>query len=310
MSIELTIEFDGLCVFVPTRNRDKMTVILVNGMEEFGSHGGASHSHVPPHFPHIGFADGSLRHPLPPDLEFTRGLEGRRGIRLLHWADIEVVREGATGRLTIANGRTPGSAEPLFNGDERDFSWLVEMGQIDDELKEIDPLCLAPDPPRNRVIARAHLNFGEIAVDGLAGSAPKVPFIWEFKTTDGKEVSRCCQALAAKVVWKATINASEVTLLLWPFSGASSTKLVFAPVSGNKLSLEIKNLPLEPILGLVRPGSAADQAIYHFPVLTKVVKGHPSKEWIPSLVAQADVQRGGAVRGGTTLCIGGSASGG
>jgi len=306
MSIELTVSFDGLCVFVPTKNRDKMTVLLVNATEECGSHG-HQHSHVPAHFPHIGFEEGSLSTPLPADLEFTRSK--RRGVRLLRWDDIEIDRAGAQGRLTIVGGRRPGSSEPLFNGDERDFSWLVDMGQIDDELKEVDPLCLAPDPPRNRVIARAHLNFGKIFVDGFAELAAGIPIIWEFRTVDGKEVSPCCQALAAMVVWRATIDASVVTLRLWPFSGKDPTELTFVPVTGNEVNLEIQNLPLETIVGLLRSDFAADQALYHFPLLSKVAKGRPTKQWIPAIVPQVEPGRGGGVRGGTTLCIGGSTGG-
>jgi hypothetical protein len=309
MSIDLTVAFDGLCVFVPTtRNRDKMTVLLVNALEECGSHGD-HHTHVPAHFPHIGFAEGSLCRPLPPDLQFTRGNDGRRGVRLLRWVDIEIDRAGARGRLSIAGGRRPGSAEPLFNGDERDFSWLAELGQIDDEWKTVDPLCLAPDPPRNRVIARAYLNFGEIFVDGFAEIAPGLPFIWEFRTIDGMEVSPLCQALAAKVVWRATIDAPEVIIRLWPFSGADPTELAFVPVIGNSVSLEIQNLPLESVVGVLRAEYAVDQGFQHFPVLSKVLKGQYLKQWVPSAVPQADADRGGAVRGGTTLCIGGSSGG-
>lgn len=307
---DLFIEFDGVCAFVPSRNRDKMKVILVNALDGGGEHVGGHHMHAPPHFAVIGFSPENLQPPSQPQIITDRGNRGVEGIRLLEWQDIEVIRGAAPKGLKIAGGRRPGSNEPRFDGDQMDFSWLVEMGKIDPDLSEIDPLCLAPDPPRNKVLARMSLSHGEIFANEIAGPKPNVPFIWEFKTHDGKEVSACCQALANQIVWRMKVHEPDVTLRLWSFSGNPvASELRFAPVNNRPVKIQIKNLPLDDILGLRKVGYPEDSGRFHFPLLARVVKGQAKKAWIPEIVAQR-TDPAGPVRGGTTACIGGSLAGG
>lgn len=305
----LIVEFDGLCAFVPSRDRYKMKVLFINALD--GGHNHADHEMpMPPHFTFIGFPVGSLLPPSSAQVVVNRGINGTEGIRFLEWQDIEFI----TGvprprRLSIAGGRIPGSAEPRFlDKDENDFSWLVDLGQIDPELGEVDPLCLAPDPPRNKVLARLSLNHGEIFTHQLAGSRTTEPFIWEFRTSDGKEVSPCCQALAQAVRWKVRVSAPYVTVRLWPFSGSPSADLRFAPTVGSELILSLRNIPADAMLGLDRIGYPTDLARYHFPLLSKVAKRQSVRSWVPWIVAQR-TSPGGGVRAGSTLCIGGSFSG-
>lgn len=309
MAFRLFIEFDGLCAFVPGQYRDRMNVILVNGAASSPVYGHQQgHMHAPAHYPFVRFKRRDLVWPANLGPRFIR--RGAAVIRFVDWEEIRVVSGTPPTRpLVIAGGRRPGSAEPLFkNGDQHDFSWLVEMKRIDSAL-EIDPICLDLDPPRNRVLGRVFLDSGEIRTASLAVRSPGQPFLWEFRDMNHGSVSPICQALASKIVYEISVPDSYVTLRFSRFRGDAPSELRFAPNGSDSVSIMIANLPLEAILGLQGGGYMIDDMRQHFSLLYRVAKGRPEHLYLPYVVPHPGLSNQELPRAGTTLCIGGSYSG-
>lgn len=334
MPFRFTLLFDGVCAFVPATDRRSMTILLVNALD--GAHANFSHSgysqapgychtpnygcghapgqgHVPacrqcipPHYPYISFDMRRLWKPRPDVVVETTG--GPLGIRFFDWDHMTIQDVEPTG-LYIANGRRPGSAEPLNAAETEDFSWLVEVQKVDPEIGEIDPRCLAPDPPRNRVIGRVFLDQGRILTNRVAQVDSRT-LLWEFVTADGAVTSPVCQALAQTIAWRTQVNGEYVRLRFSPFNGARYTDYYFYPdPETEELEIGVSNLPLDRTLRL--DGTSYDP-INHFSLLYRVANVGAVRPYVPSVVPRPGVSRPTVtgVAAGSTICIGGSFSGG
>jgi hypothetical protein len=316
--MKLFVNFDGLLGFVPAPSRDGMTVILVNALDAAsGSAYGHNGYHIcmPPHYPYLsipednfysGRTDFLIRDP--------EDLTKSRFIRFFDCEDLCVARKNKPcSGLVIAEGRRPGSAEPQFGkGEENDFSWLVELQRVDPDLGEIDPGCLLPDPPRNRVIGRVRLDAGRISTDEIAGPASDKAFIWQFKTMDGASVSPLCQALASRIVWETEFEDCNVTLRLTRFGfggveGAASEICLVPRPNEDWIEVGVGNLPLQDLLE-IRGGYSRETSFYHFPLLARLAKKQSCRVYVPSIVQEPNLDSG-LVRAGTTICIGGTFTG-
>jgi hypothetical protein len=340
---KLLLEIDGLCAFVPAENRRSMTLVFVNGaggasmqgvgynghakgadgcsMQGTSDHGyihggpmhGAAHGHAPSHYAFIKFQQRTLCNLQDHHRQIRLGRS--TFVRFFDWEDLRIIRRTLPPEpyLRIANGRRPGSAEPANRREARDFSWLAEIDKIHPAAGRINPACLAPDPPRNLVIGRVFFDDGEIRTETIARDAHGLPILWEFRTIDDCQTSHLCQVLVSKIIYELEIWDESVTLRFSRYNRACPVDFEFKPdpESGlNEVKIVLANRPLEEIVGLDGYTGTYMDPLAHFGLLYRLAEKQPATVFIPYAVSHPGFFDGGLVRGGNTLCLGGTYSGG
>lgn len=301
MIFTLRIEIDGLCAFVPNKERNRMKVLLVNGLTAAPMDG---YDRVPYHYPALRIKNVNLDpdHSTSPDLT----LQNYSRLYFIAWEDIDICphHDWTSAYLHIQNGRRPGSAEPTGGKEEKDFSWVVEAAQLTPDA-ETEPSLLLPSPPRNLLIGRLALDHGTIESAGVAkttGSGRNQ--IFEFSRSKTMQPLPFAQAMATGVVYLLPIEGDYVDLKLIRFGDrhvqGRTRRLRLKPGGSGTVTVKLRNIPLETQVGLPPfSGSALD----HFMMLYRTLKRIPDDPPMPRPLYEPWVAAGPAT-GATTICTG------
>jgi hypothetical protein len=325
MSFKLIIEFDGLCVFVPTASCDQMSVLLINalgnampgmpyptpGMPGMPGPmpGMPGPMYMAPHYPFLSF-DLAQQWKL---ADYDLASQGGRAASFFRWEDLEILPGGNPPvgiGLQIETGRRPGTAEPTGPGEDHDFSWVPALDQIVPGGSKIDPAVLDENPPRNLVMGRVGLTSGKIGT-GLLVRSGRRNVIFEFRGQKSGYSTDYCQALASRVRYSLQIHDPFVELKFTHFGdrilGAQAYRSIkLAPKVRPNVEVYIRNLTLEEVLGLP-PRATGGVQQDHFTRLYSVLEDPPDDLPIPQPLSAPDLQ-GGPAHGSDTLCLGGSAT--
>jgi hypothetical protein len=316
MSFNINFTFDGLCVFVPSKKRKRMRVILVNATSPYheSSHHGAGIS-MPSHYPFISYSTRNRIKDIGEPAQVL--INGGREVRFFDWEDL-ILTHGYTGspliygaytgapNLNIVGGRVPGTSEPATGSGSqaRDFSWVAELERINPGAGRVKRSCLAPDPPRDLVIGRMDLREGEIFTQGLVEEATGINAIFEFADPDAAG-DLYSQALAAEINWTIKIDEAYVILRFQRFGVADIfSETWLEPVGHEDVNVRVGNLPLEEVLGMNVRLRALTDSLAHFEQLYRVARKPPAVAPIPEPIGHSALKSGGGVRGGTTMCLG------
>lgn len=323
MPFSVRIEFHGLCAFVPRNPPGQAQLILPNAREP---RAGSDGTLIRAHYPYVQFDpddiyDGGKR----PERwlrveERDEGLrfpDSAQGFWFLDWEDLKILpdpdqlpRDGRPrpelAELQVRRDEVLGdraSPDPMVDNQRRDFSWVPPMEQIAPGCGKIDPLCLGSEPPRERVVARVFLDRGELVSGSLSEEGSQL-FLWEFRTP-GDTRSRLTRAVATSVALELEGVKKFVRFEAKRFGSGKTQALDLAPLSGEFLTLSIRNQEVEEITGMsdyLRPGPGNSDA--HFELFYDLCETTPGDRPLPRRLLQPQMLvDAGDIRGGSSGLI-------
>ncbi|MGH7616861.1 MAG: hypothetical protein ACREPM_06500 [Gemmatimonadaceae bacterium] len=218
MTIQVRIEFSGLCLFVHQRKQNRVSVVMPDA--RMPANGATivhrDHSHAVPHAGYLRFDLADLDHAFPAAANDYAG----PNFEVIHRFDREELHLGLA--KTAAHVGVTELALPNFK-------------QVESELK-IRPDLFGDSPPP-LLLMRTALLGGEFTSHSGGSN-------WKFPTTaNGKRAYQ--GQFASTSVWTGEVGGNELTLTLQPFDGRPATTFALRPKDGKMVRLKIVNLCAE-----------------------------------------------------------------
>jgi hypothetical protein len=292
----LRILFSGLIVFIPSEDKQEVTVLLLNVPHHRHL---TDSSAVPRHVPVILARAGSCTGDCPRrDLAIARYLfrdqsdtvaqsslqaalrEG--GGWLLSNSELSILK-GSSGDpdlppLTFANTRPTVDGVPAIiptNALEREaFDWVIDLNKICSTCS-VDPAMHAVQPPAI-VAARFKIRTGKLFTYSIARIGSNVTPA-HFTRLDGEgDTSPYTQAIATWVGVDVDVSGESVQLVDTKFDTGVRRTMTLTPDRNGKVELAILNLP--PFLPPASTSNKMPQPGKHYELLYDVLEAPPAAE--------------------------------
>jgi hypothetical protein len=243
MSYTLKVVFRGLMVLVPSdvlsNDQPWFGAFLVNAdLDTLGGLG--SDRTLKLHFPFIRYDVADLK-------GVPAGVDGE-GLWELAGEDV-VIRPATSpgGPLHITHSPTGTIGTQPAAGEERFFDWVPRVSDLLGN-GAVHPDCLSAQPIKGLVVARIHLQQGQVQTETLSSFNNEGAII-QFSPViaGGIKVHR---VIATSVSLEMPNLQGDLKLRARKFDGSHPRELVFAePASGGTLSIEVLNLCSDELLG-------------------------------------------------------------
>jgi hypothetical protein len=177
MSYEFKLSFAELCLFVPSEDLTLLRVLMPNALEKLETPSGFV---LPPHTPKLLFDPNDV-------VAWSSDLDGdatrwttrtHKGIdyRMLRLDrdNVTVHYDGKPGALEFeVDARDPNHETPQSDEERSDFSWVVDLEQVDPAGGTIDPDCFVHHPTKDLVVARFEITSGSVGTHSFSFDGPE-----------------------------------------------------------------------------------------------------------------------------------------
>jgi hypothetical protein len=295
----LRILFSGLMVFVPSEDKQEITVLLLNvGHAHEMSDGSTLDTHKPLCLARAGnctgdcpVADPAIAQFLFPDKSLTEASDameaalGGGAAWLLAGSDLSL-RKGNAGDPELPALVLRDNVRPVVDGvpqiipttsiQREDISWIANLKKICQTGCNIDTALLEAQPPAGVIAARLRLRTGKVFTYSIARIGTDITPV-HFKRLDGSgSASPYSQAVATWVGADITVSGSSIEIVEEKFNGDPGRSMKLSPAEGENVEIAILNLP--PFTPPTAPYSANPDAGKHFEMYYEVTQTPPAAE--------------------------------
>lgn len=297
MEFILRILFSGLIVFVPSEDKQEVTVLLLNvGHTHELSDSSTLANHLPlliaragsctgdcptddPDIAQFLFSDKSLSEAV----DATEAAVDGGAAWLLEDSELSL-RKGSTSDPDLPSLVLNESARSTVNGvlqtipttsaERADFSWVANLKQICQTGCNIDTAMLDAEPPAGLIAARLTLHTGNIFTFSMARIGSDITPV-NFKRLDGTgNASTYSQAIATWVGADVAVSGSSIEIVEEKFNGDPGRSMQLSPGEDGTVEVAVLNLP--PFTPPTPPYSANPDVGKHFEMYYEVTETPPS----------------------------------
>jgi hypothetical protein len=292
----LRILFSGLIVFVPSEDRQEVTVLLLNVPH---SHHVSDNSALDVHKPLLIARAGDCTGQCPTnDPDIAQFLFADESAAVAIDSLQEAVANGgawelANSDLTLRKGATTdpdlpalvlnddarGSANGVLNmipatsAEREDFSWIANLKELCSSGCNVDSDILGNTPP-GLVAARLKLRTGKLFTYSVARIGADVTPV-HFKRLDGTGgVAPYSQSIASWVGAEVEIAADNIEIVEEKFNGGAGRSMKLSPDASGKVEIAVLNLP--PFVPPSSPFTGTPEVGKHFEMYYEVGETPPS----------------------------------
>ena len=296
MHFVLHILFSGLIVFVPSQDRQEVTVLLLNVAHPHHlSDGSAVQKHIPVLLARAGGCTGdcprrdpALAKHLFRDQSQSIALDSLESALLngggwiLSKSDLAILK-GSSGAADLP-ALTFAATRPTVNGvpaiipttsQEREaFDWVINLKELCPDCS-IDSSMFAAQPPAI-VAARFKLRTGKMFTYSIARIGNDVTPV-HFSRLDGDgEPASYTQAIATWVGADVEVAGDSVQIVDTKFDTGATRTMTLTPDSAGKIELVLLNLP--PFVPPASPSNKAPQPGKHYEIYYDILQSPPAPE--------------------------------
>lgn len=297
MEFILRILFSGLMVFVPSEDKQEVTVLLLNiGHAHEMSDGSPLDTHKPLCLARAGNCTGDCPIDDPAIAQFLfsdksqaaaidameAALDGGAAW-LLAGSDLSL-RKGNTGDPELPALVLRDDVRPVVNGvpqiipttstEREDFSWVADLKKICQTGCNIDTALVEAEVPDNVIVARLRLRTGKVFTYSVARIGTDITPV-NFKRLDGSgSPSPYSQAVATWVGADVTVSGSSIEIVEEKFNGDPGRSMKLSPAEGENVEIAILNLP--PFTPPTAPYSTNPGVGKHFEMYYEVTQTPPA----------------------------------
>jgi hypothetical protein len=307
----LRILFSGLIVFVPSEDKQEVTVLLLNVGH---AHHLSDSSTLDTHKPILVARSGNCSGDCPNDdagiaqylysdqsqsvaLDSLETAVGGGAAWLLAGSDLSigkgnesdpdlpslVIREDARSSV---NGIP--QIIPTTSAERSDFSWVANLKKICESGCNIDSALIEAEVPSSMIAARLRLRTGNVYTYSIARIGSDITPV-NFKRLDGSgSASAYSQAVATWVASDVDVAGNSVEIVENKFNGDPGRSMTLTPDEDGKVEIAVLNLP--PFTPPTAPYSPNPGVGKHFEMYYDVLQSPPAPE-------DRLVPRAGAVAG-------------
>jgi hypothetical protein len=295
----LRILFSGLIVFVPSEDKQEVTVLLLNvGHAHHMSDGSTLDTHKPLLIARAGNCDGdcpnddaAIAQYLYSDQSQSVALDsletavGGGAAWLLAGSDLSI-RKGSTTDPALpplvlreaARSTVNGVLQtiPTTSAEREDFSWVADLKKICESGCNIDSALVEAEVPSSMIAARLRLRTGDVYTYSIARIGSNVTPV-NFKRLDGSgSASSYSQAVATWVAADVAVSGSSIEIVEDKFNGDAGRSMKLSPNEDGKVEIAVLNLP--PFTPPTAPYSATPGVGKHFETYYEVMATPPAPE--------------------------------
>ncbi len=299
MEFILRILFSGLMVFVPSEDKQEVTVLLLNvGHAHEMSDGSTLDLHKAMLVARAGGCVGDCPNDDPviaQHLYSDKSLSAARdalGVAvdggaawLLSGSDLSL-RKGSTSDpelpalVLIDDTRSSVNGVPQIipttANERKDFSWLADLKKICQSGCNIDTALLEAQPPAGVIAARLRLRTGNVFTYSIARIGQDITPV-HFKRLDGSgTVSPYSQAVATWIGADVTVSGNSIEIVEEKFNGDPSRSMKLSPGENENVEIAVMNLP--PFTPPAAPYPANPGVGKHFEMYYEVTQTPPAPE--------------------------------
>lgn len=299
MEFMLRILFSGLMVFVPSEDRQEVTVLLLNvGHSHEMSDGTILDTHKPLILARAGNCTGDCPVDDPAIAQFLFSdksqaeaidamevaLDGGAAW-LLAGSDLSL-RKGNTGDPELPALVMRDDVRPSVNGvpqiipttsaQREDLSWVADLKKICQTGCNIDAALVEAEVPDNVIAARLRLRTGKVFTYSIARIGTDITPV-HFKRLDGSgSASPYSQAVATWVGADVTVSGSSIEIVEEKFNGDPGRSMKLTPAEDENVEIALLNLP--PFTPPTAPYSTNPGVGKHFEMYYEVTQTPPAPE--------------------------------
>ena len=298
MEFILRILFSGLIVFVPSEDKQEVTVLLLNVGH---SHHMSDNSILDLHKPLLiarGICAGdcsdndpSIAQYLFSDQSQSTAIESLQSAVnggaawLLANSDLSI-RKGdpedpeLPSLVLTENTRSSVNGVPQIipttSNEREDFSWVANLKKICENGCNIDTALLEAQPPAGVIAARLRLRTGKVYTYSIARIGQNITPV-NFKRLDGSgTASPYSQAIANWVAADVTVSGSSIEIVEEKFNGDPGRSMKLSPAENENVEIAVLNLP--PFTPPTAPYPANPGVGKHFEMYYEVTQTPPAPE--------------------------------
>jgi len=292
----LRILFSGLIVFIPSQDKQEVTVLLLNvSRPHHLSDGSAVQKHTPVLLARAGGCtgdcsrrDAAIAGYLFRDLSASAGVDALEaallngGAWILSRSELSLLKGSSSApdlpALTFAATRPTVDGEPAIiptNALEREsFDWVMDFRKICPDCA-VDPAMHAALPPAI-VAGRFKLRTGKLFTYAIARIGNNVTPV-HFNRLDGEgDPSSYSQAIATWVGADIDVEGDSVQIVDTKFDTGAQRTMTLSPDTNGKLEMVFLNLP--PFVPPASPSNKTPQAGKHAEMYYDIVEAPPAAE--------------------------------
>ncbi|MFL6246473.1 MAG: hypothetical protein ACJ74H_10650 [Thermoanaerobaculia bacterium] len=299
MEFILRILFSGLIVFVPSEDKQEVTVLLLNvGHSHEMSDGSTLDIHKPLLIARAGTCTGDCPNDDPAiaqylysDKSLSAALDSLEtavdggAAWLLAGSELSI-RKGSTSDPELPSLELTENARSSVNGvpqiipttsiERSDFSWVADLKKICQNGCNIDTALLEAQPPAGLIAARLRLRTGKVFTYSIARIGQNITPV-NFKRLDGSgTASPYSQAIANWVGADVTVSGSSVEIVEEKFNGDPGRSMKLSPAENENVEIAVLNLP--PFTPPTAPYPANPGVGKHFEMYYEVTQTPPAPE--------------------------------
>ncbi len=297
MEFILRILFSGLIVFVPSEDKQQVTVLLLNvGHAHELSDSSALDLHKPLLIARAGSCSGDcptddadIAQFLYSDKSMSEALDATEAAVdggaawLLSNSDL-TVRKGNINDPELPSVVLVDSARSVVNGvpqavpttsaERADVSWVADLEEICQNGCDIDEAMLEAEPPAGVIAARFTLQTGNFFTFSMARIGSDITPV-NFKRLDGTgNPSPYSQAIATWVGADIAVSGSSIEIVEEKFNGDPGRSMILSPGEDETVEIAVLNLP--PFTPPTAPYSATPGVGKHFEMYYEVTENPPA----------------------------------
>lgn len=297
MEFILRILFSGMIVFVPSEDRQEVTILLLNVPHSHQlSDTSTLDSHKPLLIARAGNCTGQCTTSDPGIAQYLfadkssaaaidslEAAVANGGAWELAGSDLSV-RKGATtdpdlpalAFIDDARGSVNGVPKiiPTSSSEREDFSWVANLKELCASGCDLESDLLGTDPPANLVAARLKLRTGKLFTYSIARIGSNVTPV-QFKRLDGTgSASAYSQAIASWVGVDVEIAGDSIEIVEEKFNGDPGRAMKLYPDTTDKVELAVLNLP--PFVAPSTPFTGTPAVGKHFELYYDVLDTPPA----------------------------------
>lgn len=297
MGFILRILFSGLIVFVPSEDKQEVTVLLLNvGHSHQMSDGSPLDVHKPLLIARAETCTGdcpdddeTIAQFVYSDKSLTEARDalqaaiGGGAAWLLNGSDLSL-RKGNESDADLpalvltedARSTTGGVPQiiPTTSNEREDFSWVANLKKICQTGCNIDDALLEAQPPAGVIAARMRLRTGKVFTYSIARTGTYVKPV-HFKRLDGSgSASPYSQAVATWVGVDVPVSGSSIEIVEEKFNGGTGRTMKLSPAENEKVEIAVLNLP--PFTPPTAPYPANPGVGKHFETYYEVTQTPPA----------------------------------
>jgi hypothetical protein len=295
----LRILFSGLMVFVPSEDKQEVTVLLLNvGHAHQMSDGSTLDTHKPLLIARAGNCTGDCASIDPAIAQFVysdkslsaavdsleTAVDGGTAW-LLNGSELSL-RKGSTNDPELPSLVLRDDTRSTVNGvlqsipttstEREDISWVADLKKICQTGCNIDTAMLDAEPPAGLIAARFTLRTGKVYTYSIARIGTNITPV-NFKRLDNTgSASPYSQAVATWVGADVTVSGDSIEIVEEKFNGDPGRSMKLSPAEGEKVELAVLNLP--PFTPPTAPYPVNPGVGKHFEMYYEVTQTPPAAE--------------------------------